>query len=65
MTNKKVFITGISGQDGSLLAEFLLSKGYDVYGLMKENSCKDNLKNIIDNKNLNIIFGSFLLQSLL
>ena len=29
--NKKAFITGINGQDGSYLAELLLSKGYEVY----------------------------------
>ena len=29
--NKKAIITGINGQDGSYLAEFLLKKGYDVY----------------------------------
>jgi GDPmannose 4,6-dehydratase len=35
---KKAFITGISGQDGSYLAEFLLSKGYEVHGLVRRNS---------------------------
>ena len=29
---KKVLISGITGQDGSYLAEFLLEKGYEVYG---------------------------------
>ena len=29
---KKALITGITGQDGSFLAEFLLGKGYDVHG---------------------------------
>lgn len=29
---KKALITGITGQDGSFLAEFLLAKGYDVHG---------------------------------
>jgi len=33
--NKKVIITGIAGQDGSYLAEFLLSKGYDVHGIIR------------------------------
>jgi GDPmannose 4,6-dehydratase len=32
---KRALITGISGQDGSYLAEFLLRKGYDVYGLIR------------------------------
>ena len=30
---KKALITGITGQDGSYLAELLLEKGYDVYGI--------------------------------
>lgn len=36
--NKRVLITGITGQDGSYLAELLLSKSYDVYGLMRRTS---------------------------
>lgn len=32
---KKALITGITGQDGSYLAEFLLSKGYEVHGLIR------------------------------
>jgi GDPmannose 4,6-dehydratase len=35
---KKALITGITGQDGSYLAEFLLSKGYDVYGIIRRSS---------------------------
>lgn len=35
---KKAFITGITGQDGSYLAEFLLSIGYEVHGLVRRNS---------------------------
>jgi len=35
---KKALITGITGQDGSYLAEFLLGKGYDVYGLIRRSS---------------------------
>jgi len=31
---KKALITGITGQDGSYLVEFLLSKGYEVHGLV-------------------------------
>ena len=34
----KALITGISGQDGSYLAEFLLSRGYDVYGVIRRSS---------------------------
>ncbi|PKM46255.1 MAG: GDP-mannose 4,6-dehydratase [Gammaproteobacteria bacterium HGW-Gammaproteobacteria-1] len=35
---KKAFITGITGQDGSYLAEFLLEKGYEVHGLLRRAS---------------------------
>jgi GDPmannose 4,6-dehydratase len=35
---KKALITGITGQDGSYLAEFLLSKGYEVFGLKRRSS---------------------------
>ena len=35
---KKALITGITGQDGSYLAEFLLEKGYDVFGLVRRSS---------------------------
>lgn len=35
---KKALITGITGQDGSFLAEFLLAKGYDVHGTIRRSS---------------------------
>lgn len=35
---KKALISGITGQDGSFLAEFLLEKGYDVYGIVRRSS---------------------------
>ena len=35
---KKALITGITGQDGSYLAEFLLKKGYEVHGLKRRSS---------------------------
>ena len=41
MTNqppRRALITGITGQDGSYLAEFLLSKGYEVHGLIRRSS---------------------------
>jgi GDPmannose 4,6-dehydratase len=46
---RKVLITGISGQDGSYLAEFLLEKNYEVHGLIRRNSSyvdHPNLRNI-------------------
>jgi len=39
---KKALITGINGQDGSYLAELLLSKGYEVWGILKRNSVAEN-----------------------
>ncbi len=38
MKSKVALITGITGQDGSYLAEFLLSKGYEVHGLIRRSS---------------------------
>lgn len=35
---KTALITGITGQDGSFLAEFLLEKGYDVHGVIRRSS---------------------------
>jgi len=42
---KKALITGITGQDGSYLAEFLLEKGYEVHGLIRRSST-DNMERI-------------------
>ena len=38
MTSKVAFITGVTGQDGSYLAELLLGKGYEVHGLIRRSS---------------------------
>ena len=38
MSNKRALITGITGQDGSYLAELLLSKGYEVHGIIRRSS---------------------------
>lgn len=38
MENKVALITGITGQDGSYLAEFLIEKGYEVHGLLRRSS---------------------------
>ena len=42
LENKVALITGINGQDGSYLAEFLLEKGYEVWGTVKRNSVAEN-----------------------
>ncbi|HKM35119.1 MAG TPA: GDP-mannose 4,6-dehydratase [Lachnospiraceae bacterium] len=48
--NKIALITGISGQDGSYLAEFLLEKGYEVHGLIRRHSIEnlDRLEGILN-----------------
>jgi len=38
MSNKKALVTGITGQDGSYLAEFLLSKDYEIHGIIRRAS---------------------------
>jgi GDPmannose 4,6-dehydratase len=47
--NKIALITGINGQDGSYLAEFLLEKGYEVHGTLKRNSVAENQTARLDN----------------
>ena len=53
MNKKTALITGITGQDGSYLAELLLEKGYDVYGIMRRKSVVDygNVRHIKDKIN--------------
>ena len=46
--NKIALITGINGQDGSYLAEFLLDKKYEVHGVLKRNSVAENQTARID-----------------
>ena len=46
--SKVALITGINGQDGSYLAEFLLGKGYEVWGTVKRNSVSENQTSRID-----------------
>ncbi len=50
---RKVLITGITGQDGSYLAEFLLNKGYEVHGMVRRSSNSDfsrisHIRNLIE-----------------
>lgn len=47
---KKALITGITGQDGSYLADFLLEQGYDVYGMVRRSSTEkfERIKHIRD-----------------
>ena|SRR5437763_3370276 len=57
---KKALITGITGQDGSYLADLLLEKGYDVYGLVRRTSSADlgNAKHL--KGNVNFVDGDLL-----
>lgn len=61
---KKAFITGITGQDGSYLAEFLLEKGYEVYGLTRRTSTQNfaRIESIIENPNLHLLSGDLMDQ---
>ncbi|MBF0489610.1 MAG: GDP-mannose 4,6-dehydratase [Candidatus Omnitrophica bacterium] len=62
--SKKALITGVTGQDGSYLAEFLIKKGYSVYGIIRRSSSFNTQR--IDhlyqdphekNRRLNLVFG--------
>lgn len=64
MENKVALITGITGQDGSYLAEFLLAKGYEVHGIKRRASSfnTDRIDHIyqdphVDNQNLILHYG--------
>jgi len=54
--SKKALITGINGQDGSYLAELLLEKNYEVWGIVKRNSVSETqsvrIDHIFDSLNL-------------
>ena len=57
---KSALITGITGQDGSYLAEFLLEKGYTVHGIIRRNSTSDptdRIKKLLDNPNIHLHYG--------
>jgi len=44
---KTALITGITGQDGAYLAEFLLQKGYEVHGIKRDHRCLIQIVSII------------------
>jgi len=56
---KIALITGITGQDGSYLAEFLLEKGYDVHGIVRRssNTSDHRIRHILGNKHLTLHTG--------
>lgn len=59
---KKAFITGINGQDGSYLTEYLLGLGYEVHGIVRRNSVPEHQQSRIDfvRKNLHVSYGDLL-----
>ena len=54
MTKKIAFLTGITGQDGSYLAEFLLEKGYEVHAIVRRASLftTARIDHLLEHKNL-------------
>jgi len=56
---KRALITGINGQDGSYLAEFLLEKGYEVWGILRRNSNPESQTSRIDHifKDIKLVYG--------
>lgn len=56
---KKALITGVTGQDGSYLAEFLLKKGYDVHGMIRRSSVdyRERIAHLEGNKNFHLHYG--------
>jgi len=62
MSQKSALITGITGQDGSYLAEFLLEKGYRVYGLIRRSSTVNFERISHIQKDIGLISGDLLDQ---
>ena len=62
---KKAFITGIAGQDGSYLAEYLLEMGYEVHGIIRRNSVPENQQSRLEDVrgNIHVTYGDLLDQS--
>lgn len=56
---KKALITGITGQDGSYLAEFLLEKGYDVHGIIRRSSVdfRERIAHLEGQPNFHLHYG--------
>ncbi len=56
---KTALITGITGQDGSYLSEFLLEKGYEVHGIVRRSSVEkhDRIEHLKDMKNFYLHYG--------
>ena len=57
---KKALITGISGQDGSYLSEYLISLGYEVHGIVRRHSVAENQDNRIAKLPIELHYGDML-----
>ena len=57
--SKKALITGVTGQDGSYLAEFLLEKGYEVHGMVRRSSTekRERIDHLESNPNFHVHYG--------
>ncbi|MCR5743686.1 MAG: GDP-mannose 4,6-dehydratase [Lachnospiraceae bacterium] len=57
--NKVALITGVTGQDGSYLSEFLLEKGYEVYGMIRRSSVdfRERIAHLESNPHFHLVFG--------
>lgn len=57
--NKKALITGVTGQDGSYLAEFLLEKGYSVHGLVRMSSIEryERIQHLLNKDKFHLHYG--------
>jgi GDPmannose 4,6-dehydratase len=62
---KKAFITGIGGQDGSYLAEYLVEQGYEVHGIIRRNSVPEHQQSRIEamRDKIHVYYGDLLDQS--
>ena len=65
MKKKKAFLTGIAGQDGSYLAEYLLGLDYEVYGIVRRNSTPEHQQSRLDGiiDKIHVSYGDLLDQS--
>ena len=57
---KRALISGITGQDGSYLADFLIEKGYKVFGIVRRsssNTCMSRIEHLLRHPNLSLITG--------
>ena len=63
--SKKAFITGIAGQDGSYLTEYLLELGYEVHGIIRRNSTPEHQESRVDHleSKIHTYYGDLLDQA--